>query len=83
MTPMNSAARHDHVVAAELVASVLDVEVETGDLVSPTDVVCVLESMKMEIPVVADATGHITEIVVKPGDLVREGDPLVVVRPRD
>lgn len=81
MWGMNRAARHDHVVAAELVASVLSLEVSAGDRVDATDVVCVLESMKMEIPVMADTGGTITEIVVKAGDTVREGDPLVVVRP--
>ena len=78
---MNRAARRDHVVAAELVASVLSLEVSAGDRVDATDVVCVLESMKMEIPVMADACGTVTELVVKAGDTVREGDPLVVVRP--
>lgn len=82
MCPMNTAARHDHVVAAELVASVLSVDVNPGDLVGPTDVVCVLESMKMEIPVMAEVVGHVVELVVRPGDLVRDGDPLVVLRPR-
>jgi len=39
----------------------------------------VLESMKMEIPVLADAAGTITEVVVEVGDVVRDGDPLVVI----
>ena len=71
-----------HAINAEIVATVLSVDVAVGDTVTAETPVVVLESMKMEIPVVADATGQITEIVVKPGDLVREGDPLVVVRPR-
>ena len=39
----------------------------------------VLESMKMEIPVLADVTGTVAEIVAAPGDVVREGDPLVII----
>jgi acetyl-CoA carboxylase biotin carboxyl carrier protein len=68
-----------HVVVAELVANVLSVEVETGQRVGPEDAVVVLESMKMEIPVLADVSGTVAEIVVVPGDVVREGDPLVVI----
>lgn len=69
----------NHVVVAELVANVLSVEVEAGQKVGPTDAVVVLESMKMEIPVLAEATGKISEIVVAPGDVVRDGDPLVIL----
>ena len=68
-----------HVVVAELVANVLSVEVEPGQRVQPADTVVVLESMKMEIPVLADASGTITEVVVEVGDVVRDGDPLVVI----
>lgn len=72
--------RHmSHVVAAELVANVLAVEVSVGQQVSATDPVVVLESMKMEIPVLAEVAGSVVEIVVKPGDVVRDGDPLVVI----
>lgn len=66
-------------VVAELVANVLSVEVEAGQQVGPTDAVVVLESMKMEIPVLAEVAGKVSEIVVAPGDVVRDGDPLVVL----
>jgi biotin carboxyl carrier protein len=45
------------------------------------DEVVILESMKMEIPVLAEAAGTITEISVVVGDVVREGDVLVVITP--
>jgi len=67
------------VVVAELVANVLSIEVEAGQQVGPTDAVVVLESMKMEIPVLAEVAGKVSEIVVAPGDVVRDGDPLVVL----
>lgn len=66
-------------VVAELVANVLSIEVEAGQQVGPTDAVVVLESMKMEIPVLAEVAGKVSEIVVAPGDVVRDGDPLVVL----
>lgn len=70
-----------HVVAAEIVASVLSVETEVGASVGASDPVVVLESMKMEIPVLADVAGTVAEIVVAPGDVVRDGDPLVIIEP--
>lgn len=68
-----------HVVAAELVANVLSIEVIPGQQVGPQDAVVVLESMKMEIPVLAEVDGTVSEIVVAAGDVVRDGDPLVVI----
>lgn len=68
-----------HVVVAELVANVLSVEVVAGQQVDATQAVVVLESMKMEIPVLAEVSGKVTEVVVAPGDVVRDGDPLVVI----
>lgn len=69
----------NHAVLAEIVASVLSVDVAVGDRVEPTDEVVLLESMKMEIPVLAGATGTVTEVVVGTGDVVHDGDPLVIV----
>jgi acetyl-CoA carboxylase biotin carboxyl carrier protein len=71
-----------HTVVAELVAAVLTVEVEVGQQVAPTDSVVILESMKMEIPVLAEVAGSVVEVVVADGDVVSDGDPLVVIEPR-
>lgn len=68
-----------HTVVAELVASVLTVHVAADQRVAPMDEVVVLESMKMEIPVLAEAAGRVAEVVVKPGDVVHEGDPMVII----
>jgi acetyl-CoA carboxylase biotin carboxyl carrier protein len=69
-----------HTVVAELVAAVMKVEVEVGSKVAADDPVVILESMKMEIPVLAEVDGTVTEIVVSDGDVVNDGDPLVVIR---
>ena len=66
-----------HTVVAELVAAVLKVEVEVGQRVAAHDSVVILESMKMEIPVMAEAAGTVTAVRVADGDVVQEGDPLV------
>jgi acetyl-CoA carboxylase biotin carboxyl carrier protein len=70
-----------HTVVAELVAAVLTVEVEVGQQVAPADSVVILESMKMEIPVLAEVAGSVVEVVVATGDVVNDGDPLVVIAP--
>ena len=67
-------------MVAELVAAVMTVEVEVGDRVTADDPVVILESMKMEIPVLAEVPGTVTEVVVASGDVVTDGDPLVVIR---
>jgi acetyl-CoA carboxylase biotin carboxyl carrier protein len=58
----------------------MTVEVEVGDRVTADDPVVILESMKMEIPVLAEVPGTVTEVVVASGDVVTDGDPLVVIR---
>lgn len=68
-----------HTVTAELVANVLKVEVEVGARVTAADPVVVLESMKMEIPVLAEVDGVVAEVIAAHGDVVTEGDPLVVI----
>jgi acetyl-CoA carboxylase biotin carboxyl carrier protein len=67
----------DGEVRAELVGSVHEVVVSAGAQVAVGDVLVVLESMKMEIPVLAASAGLVTELAVAVGDVVQEGDLLV------
>ncbi|TDW87178.1 biotin-dependent enzyme [Kribbella pratensis] len=64
---------------AELVANVLKVTAKAGDTVGPDDTLVILESMKMEIPVLAEVAGTITELKVVEGEVVRDGDPIAVI----
>jgi acetyl-CoA carboxylase biotin carboxyl carrier protein len=66
-------------VCAEMVANVFSVAVAEGDTVEPGATLLVLESMKMEIPVLSEAGGTVAEVKVRKGDVVQEGDVLVVV----
>jgi biotin carboxyl carrier protein len=64
-------------ILAEMVANVIAVEVAVDEPVAPGDPVCLLESMKMEIPVLSEFAGVVSAIKVTPGDVVQEGDVLV------
>ena len=64
-------------LVAEMVANVLRVEVEEGATVAAGDTVVLLESMKMEIPVMAEVGGVVSAVKVATGDVVQEGDVLV------
>jgi acetyl-CoA carboxylase biotin carboxyl carrier protein len=66
-------------VKAELVGNVWKVETRPGDAVEEDDVLLVLESMKMEIPVLAPVAGRIKEVLVKEQEVVREGQILAVI----
>ncbi|MBI1376315.1 MAG: biotin/lipoyl-binding carrier protein [Frankiales bacterium] len=66
-------------VCAEMVANVVQVVVAAGGEIASGDTLLVLESMKMEIPVVAEVGGRVREVRVTEGDVVQEGDVLVVV----
>jgi acetyl-CoA carboxylase biotin carboxyl carrier protein len=43
------------------------------------DTICILESMKMEIPVLTEMAGKVAELRVSEGDVVQEGDILAVL----
>jgi acetyl-CoA carboxylase biotin carboxyl carrier protein len=67
------------VVRAEMVANVAEVHVKIGDKVEAGTALVLLESMKMEIPVLAPMAGTIKEILVKEGDVVQEGQTVAVI----
>ena len=60
-----------------MVANVLSVAVGPGDRVEVGDAVALLESMKMEIPVLSDRAGTVRTVFVVAGDVVQEGDVLL------
>jgi biotin carboxyl carrier protein len=66
-------------IRAEMVANVWKVVKSAGDEVSEGDVLVILESMKMEIPVLAESDGVLRELAVNEGDVVQEGDLIAVV----
>jgi acetyl-CoA carboxylase biotin carboxyl carrier protein len=66
-------------VRAEMVANVWKVVVSEGDEVEDGDTLVILESMKMEIPVLAEDEGVVATLKVAEGDVVQEGDLIAVI----
>jgi acetyl-CoA carboxylase biotin carboxyl carrier protein len=66
-------------IRAEMVANVWKVVKATGDAVEEGDTLVILESMKMEIPVLAESDGVLRELAVGEGDVVQEGDLIAVI----
>jgi len=66
-------------IHAEMVANVWKVVAKAGDAVEEGDTLVILESMKMEIPVIAESDGVVKQIAVNEGDVVQEGDLIAVI----
>ena len=66
-------------VRAEMVANVWKVVVAEGDTVEEGDTLVILESMKMEIPVLAEDSGTVVGLKVAEGDVIQEGDLIAVI----
>jgi biotin carboxyl carrier protein len=66
-------------VTAPMVGKILRIEKRVGDPVDEDEVIIVMEAMKMEIPVVAPASGTVKEIKVSPGQAVEAEDILAEI----
>jgi acetyl-CoA carboxylase biotin carboxyl carrier protein len=66
-------------IRAEMVANVWKVVKAAGEEVAEGDTLVILESMKMEIPVLAESDGVVAQMAVSEGDVVQEGDLIAVV----
>ena len=68
-------------VKSDITAVVSKIEVSVGAEVAADDVLMILESMKMEVPVNAPLAGKVRSIAVAEGDSVAEDDVLMVLEP--
>ena len=65
------------VIKAHITGTVWKIEVKVGEAVTEGQVVAILESMKMEMPVESEDEGTVSAILCKEGQAVTEGAPLV------
>ncbi len=66
-------------VKAELVGNLWKITTTIGQQVEEEEAIMILESMKMEIPVLAPVAGTIKEFLVKEGDVVQEGQTVAII----
>ena len=66
-------------VEVPLTGKIISVNVKVGDEVKEGDVLCILESMKMENPIMAPVDGTITQIGVEPEQTVKPGDTIAII----
>ncbi len=66
-------------VKSEIAGKVWQIEASPGDRLEEEDPIIILESMKMEIPVVAPIEGTLRQILVGEGDPVQEGQDVAIM----
>jgi acetyl-CoA carboxylase biotin carboxyl carrier protein len=66
-------------VVAEVAGKVWKIEAQPGAQLAVEETILILESMKMEIPVVAPRAGKLVELQVKEGDMVAEGQVVAIL----
>ena len=69
----------EEIVEAPAPGKVLRVYAEAGKPIADGDRICVLEALKMELPIVAPVSGTVKVVHVAAGQSVEAGDPLVVI----
>ena len=66
-------------VVSDIAGKVWKIETPAGTKVAQDDVVLILESMKMEIPVTAPRAGTVVEIYFQEGEVVGEGEVVAII----
>jgi acetyl-CoA carboxylase biotin carboxyl carrier protein len=79
LNALGASLRRVHEIRAEITANVWQVIVDEGQMVAEGDEIVILESMKMEIPVVTEVPGVVRELHVQPEDVIQEGDLIALI----
>ena len=66
-------------VEVPITGKIISVNVKVGDTVKEGDILCLLESMKMENPILASVDGKVTQVAVSPAQVVEAGDLLAII----
>ena len=69
----------EHIVEAPAPGKILRVLAQEGKPLSEGDRICILEALKMELPIVAPVGGTVKALHISPGQSVEAGDPLAVI----
>ncbi|MFC2007203.1 biotin/lipoyl-containing protein [Chloroflexota bacterium] len=66
-------------VEIPITGKIIDVNIKEGDEVKEGDVLCMLESMKMENPILAPVDGSITQVGIRVDQVVKPGDMVAII----
>ena len=66
-------------VEVPITGKIVSVNVGEGNTINEGDIICMLESMKMENPILAMVSGTVTEVKVSAGQLVQAGDLIAII----
>ena len=67
------------IIEVPITGKIISVEAKKGDAVQEGDVICYIESMKMENPILAPVAGTVTEIQVSEGQVVETGNLIAII----
>lgn len=70
-------------IYAPMQGTIIDITVDTGDIVRQGDSIAIMEAMKMEHVIVASESGIVRELAISTGDTIREGSPLARIEKRE
>ena len=66
-------------VEVPITGKIISINVKPGDVVKEGDLLCTLESMKMENPIMAPVGGTIAEVAATVEKVVKPGEPIVII----
>ena len=66
-------------IEAPLLGKIVRVEVTVGNTVEEGGVICIIEAMKMENPILSPAKASVIEVAVSPGQIVKTGEKIAVI----
>jgi biotin carboxyl carrier protein len=67
------------IIEAPLPGKIIRVEVTVGNTVEEGGVICTIEAMKMENPILSPAKASVREVAVSPGQVVKTGEKIAVI----
>jgi len=67
------------IVEVPITGKIISVDCKVGDMVNEGDTLCLIESMKMENPILAPVSGKVTEVKVTVGQVVSTGNVIAVI----
>ena len=66
-------------IQVPITGKIISVNVKTGDTVAEGDTICILESMKMENPILAPVGGTVAKVAIASDQTVKPGDTIAVI----